>query len=64
MNAQGEVIAHLVSQLATDSIVNPAAFQDILKWRRCSCDASGFIELFYLLIRSAQLVTGPDTPVS
>ena len=23
-----------------------AAFQDILKWRRCSCDAPGFIELF------------------
>jgi hypothetical protein len=25
----------------------PAAFQDILKWRRCPCDALQFIELFY-----------------
>jgi hypothetical protein len=24
-----------------------AAFQDLLKRRRCSCDAPGFIELFY-----------------
>ena len=25
---------------------SPAAFQDILKWRRCSCDIPGFIEPF------------------
>ena len=28
-------------------VLSPAAFQDILKWRRCSCDAPEFIELFY-----------------
>ena len=26
--------------------IRAAAFQDIPKWRRCSCDVRGFIELF------------------
>ena len=37
-----------IPRASTPSLgVRPAAFQDILKWRRCSCDARGFIELFF-----------------